>query len=114
MNISRDQFIKIIDSIVEQEKHDRITAIHLDLVVRSGGNRNLVFTTPMIDTIVDALDYEDVISWWLWDGPQHGEKAEDFPIYLGDVENPRTKKFIINNSGDLYDYIEKAKKCEIQ
>lgn len=109
MNITRDQFVQIINACIEQIDRDNEIADALDVVARDGANRSLVFSTRLIDKLVSAIDYEDTISWWLWDGPEAGKRAEEFATYLGDIDEPFSEKIVINNAGELYDYIEQQK-----
>lgn len=101
MNISKKQFTDIIEAIIAQEIRDEEIADALDIVAKDGGNRSLVFSTPLLEKIVKALDVDDLISWWLWDGPEHGRRADEFAIIV------RDERIAIHNAGELYDYIER-------
>lgn len=90
------------------ERDDEISK-SLDSVVKDGDNHLLVFRTPLVESIIDVLDKDNIISWWLWDGPEAGKKADKFAIYLGDVDDENTKRLPIRNAGDLYDYMESVK-----
>ena len=110
MNISKEQFVTIINAAIEQQNRDNEIAKSLDIVVRDGDNRTLVFVTPFVLKVIEALDYDDIISWWFFDGPDCGERAEEFSIYLGDADDPKTKRVAIHDAGDLYDFIKEAQK----
>lgn len=110
MNISKEQFVQIINACIEQIDRDSEIAEALDVVAKDGANRSLVFSTRLIDKVVSAIDYEDTISWWLWDGPAAGKRAEEFAIYLGDSDDPNTKRLAIHDAGELYDYLVEAQK----
>ena len=106
MNVSKDQFVQIIDALIEQDERDVEIGGFLDGVARDGHNQGIVFNTPLIEKIVAALDYDGIISWWFWDGPDCGEKAD---IYT--IGHPKDfSQVVIRNSSDLYDYIMEAKK----
>ncbi len=102
MQITKENFVKIINALIAQIKRDMEIATLLDGVVRDGDNRSLVFSTPLIGETIKALDKNDIISWWFWDGPQHGERAEDYRIF---EKNGDTT--IIRDAGELYDYMQK-------
>lgn len=101
MNISKKQFTDIIKAIIKQQRRDEEIADALDTVVKDGANRSLVFNTPLLEEIVKALDVDDLISWWLWDGPEHGRRADEFAIHQNG------KIIAIHNADELYDYIER-------
>lgn len=105
MNISKDQFVEIINACINQADRDSEIADAIDIIAKDGSNNSIVFSTRLIDKIISALDHDGVISWWFWDGPCCGEKADKYAIYLGDVDDPNTKKFVIHDAGELYDYI---------
>lgn len=109
MNISKEQFVDIINALIAQENRDNEIGKSLDSVVKDGFNHNLVFSTPLVEKIIETLDYDDIISWWFWDGPQCGKNAEQYTIYLGDADDPNTKMLAIHDAGELYDYMEKQK-----
>ncbi len=109
MNITKDQFVKIIGSVMNQQRRDEEIAKALDNVVEDGDNHSLVFHTPLVESIIEALDFDGIISWWFWDGPHCGVNAEDYAIYFGDHTDPKTERVIIYTPEDLYDYIERAK-----
>lgn len=109
MNITKDQFVKIIGSVMNQQRRDYEIAKALDKVVEDGDNQSLVFHTPLVESIIEALDFDGIISWWFWDGCSCGVNADDFAIYLGDHADPKTERVIIYTPEDLYDYIERAK-----
>lgn len=108
MNISRDQFRQIINGIIIQRSHDAHIARALDEVVKHGDNHSLIFRTPLVDYIVEALDYDGIISWWLWDGPDAGARAEEFAVYLGDPEDENCERLAIHDAEELYDYMERV------
>ena len=110
MNISKEQFVQIINALIAQEERDREIGKSLDNVVKDGANRSLVFSTRLIDKVVSAIDYEDTISWWLWDGPAAGKRAEEFAIYLGDSDDQSTERLTIHDAGELYDYLTEVQK----
>lgn len=105
MNISKEQFVSIINALIAQETRDREIAKSLDDVVKDGYNHSLVFDTPLTSKVIEALDNDDIISWWFWDGPECGKQAEKFAIYLGDADDPNTKRLAIHDAGELYDYM---------
>ena len=110
MNISKEQFVQIINALIAQEERDREIGKSLDIVAKDGANRSLVFSTRLIDKVVSAIDYEDTISWWLWDGPAAGKRAEEFAIYLGGSDDPSTERLAIHDAGELYDYLTEVQK----
>lgn len=107
MNITKDQFVEIINAVIAQQERDEQIGNALDEVAKDGDNRSLVFSTPLVESIIKALDYDETISWWFWDGPRHGERAEDYAIYLG--EDADMRKFVIKDAEDLYDFLEMVK-----
>ena len=110
MNISKEQFVQIINACIEQTDRDSEIAEALDVVAKDGENHSLVFSTRLIDKVISAIDYEYTISWWLWDGPSAGKRAEEFAIYLGDSDDPEVRKVVIHDAGELYDYLMEAQK----
>jgi len=104
MNITKPQFVKIIGSLMEQQSKDDKISKALDVVVEDGANHNIVFSTPLVEKIVEALDVDGIISWWFWDGPNCGVNADEFAIYLGEGED--AKRLPIYTPEDLYDYME--------
>ena len=110
MNISKEQFVQIINALIAQEERDREIGKSLDNVVKDGFNHSLVFSTPLVEKVIETLDYDEIISWWFWDGPAAGKRAEEFAIYLGDSDDPNTKRLTIHDAGELYDYIVEAQK----
>ena len=106
MNITKDQFVDIVESIVKQQDRDHEIAASLNQVVEDGSNHGLVFNTPLVEDIVNAIDVDGVLSWWLWDGPKHGLEANKYAIHLGDTDNGEPKRLVINNASELYDYME--------
>ena len=104
MNIAKHQFVTIINAIIEQEYRDREISSAIDVVLRDGQGQGSVFATKLVDEAVNALDVDGVISWWLWEGPDHGRKAEDFKI------NVNGKSIAIHDAGELYDYMVEAQK----
>lgn len=104
MNISKKQFTDIVKAILKQERRDGEIADALDSVAKDGVNRSLVFSTPLISDIVKAIDVDEIVSWWLWDGPEHGHRADEFAIIV------RDERIAIHNAEELYDYIEREYK----
>ena len=107
MNITKDQFVSIIGSLMKQQSRDEEISKSLDVVASDGENRSLVFNTPLVESVVNALDFDGIISWWFWDGPRCGLFADDYAIYLGEGED--AERLPIYTPEDLYDYIMKAK-----
>ena len=114
MNISKDQFVQIIEAVIEQIDRDYEISKSLDEVLKDGCNHSVVFTSNVVHKVIDALDYDDIISWWFWDGPEHGKNAEKFAIYLGDADDPDTKRLAIHNASELYDYLVGAQAWKTQ
>ena len=105
MNISKEQFVQIIEAVIEQVDRDYEISKSLDEVLKDGCNHGVVFTSNVVHKVIDALDYDGIISWWFWDGPEHGKNAETYAVYLGDADDPRTEKLFIHDAGELYDYM---------
>lgn len=105
MEITKKQFTGIINAILEQEERNKEISKAFDSVLTDGSNNSVYFNTPIIWGVVQALDYDDIISWWIWDGPEAGKRAEEFAILEGE-DGPRIE---IHDAGDLYDYIVKVK-----
>ena len=110
MNISKEQFVQIINALIAQEERDREIGKSLDNVVKDGFNHSLVFSTPLVEKVIETLDYDEIISWWFWDGPECGKNADKFAIYLGDADDPNIKRFAIHDAGELYDCLVEAQK----
>lgn len=109
MNITKTQFVEIIDAVIEQMDRDEKISKALDVVAADGGNHTLVFVTPLAENIIATLDHDNIISWWFWDGCKHGEEADKYAIYDGDPNDENTKRIPIRNASDLYDYMESVK-----
>lgn len=110
MNISKEQFVDIINALITQEDRDSEIGKSLDIVVKDGDNHNLVFTTPLVDKVISSLDDEwGTISWWFYDGPACGKNAVQYVIYLGDADDPNCERLAIHDAGELYDYMESQK-----
>lgn len=110
MNIPKGQFVQIINALIAQEERDREIGKSLDNVVKDGFNHSLVFSTPLVEKVIETLDHDEIISWWFWDGPECGKNAETYAVYLGDADDPNTKRLAIHDAGELYDYLMEAQK----
>lgn len=110
MELTKEQFVEIIEALRAQTQRDSEIASALDEAAKDGDNHKLVFNTPLVEAIVKAIDYDGAISWWMWDGPNWGEKAEEFTAYIGDVDDDNREMWVIRTAGDLYDYIQRIKK----
>lgn len=105
MNITKTQFTQIIDAVIEQQNRDQEISKSLDEVLSDGDSYPPIFRTPLLDSIVKTLDHDDIITWWMWDGPEHGEKAEEYVITLEDG-----CQVAIHDAGELYDFMEGIQK----
>lgn len=106
MEITKKQFVGIIDAIVAQQERNEEISKALNNALADGDNQGVVFDTPVIWGVVQALDYDDIISWWMWDGPDCGKRAEEFAI----MEGEEGERIAIHDPSDLYDYIVRVKK----
>lgn len=103
--ISRIMFVGLLDALKAQSDRDDEIARAVDVVVKDGANRSVVFVTPLATAVVEALDKEvdqdGVIAWWIWDGPNWGRSADRFAIHLPSGRVVPAPK----SAGELYDYI---------
>lgn len=90
-------------------ERDREISKSVEDILREGDNYPPIFRTALVEEMVEHLDHDGIISWWLWDGPDAGKESDKFAIYLGDPEDEKTKRFPVRNAGDLYDYIMEVK-----
>lgn len=105
MEISKEQFVKLINGVIKQIKRDREVSKALGCM--SGDT--VVYTTDLVEDVVNAIDFDGTISWWIWDGPNCGERAEEFPIYLGDIKDKDVEEVIIRTPEDLYEYYNRRR-----
>lgn len=107
MEISKEQFVKLINSVIKQIEKDREVSKALESI--SSGYA--VYNTGLVEDVINAIDFDGTISWWIWDGPDCGKRAEEFPIYLGEPGGILgAEKVIIKTPEDLYEYYNKRRK----